>query len=437
MNLTIIGTGYVGLTTGACLANLGHEVLCFDTDHSKIDLLKKGTIPFYEPALPELVQSNTDQGRLRYTTDPVESILFGEVIFNCVGTPEQHHGAADLRSVFMVADMVAEHASGYKVLVNKSTVPPGTARACQDRVRNKNHLVPIEIVSNPEFLKQGNAVHDFNHPDKIVLGSSSPKALAEMKKVYFGLVRTYLPVLETTWETAEMIKYANNSFLAAKISFINEIANICQRTGADIKIVAKALGMDYRIGPKFLNAGIGYGGSCFPKDIRALAHLAQEQGYDAALLREIDHANERQKYIFLPTILESLKTRSGNTVTIWGLSFKPKTNDVRGAPAISLITRLLSEGLTIKVYDPLAIPEARLVLGEKVIYCNSIVDSVQGSNLIVLITEWDEFRNVNFAELGKQMKSKIICDGRNIYDPQLLQEAGFEYYGIGQGKAKP
>ncbi len=437
MNLTIIGTGYVGLTTGACLANLGHKVLCFDIDHTKIDLLKNGTIPFYEPALPELVKFNTDQGRLRYSTDPAESILFGEVIFNCVGTPEQNNGAADLCSVFAVVDMVAGHAPGYTVLVNKSTVPPGTARACQDRIRQKNNLAIVDIVSNPEFLKQGNAVHDFNHPDKIVLGSSSSKALAEMKKVYSGLIRMYLPVIETTWETAEMIKYANNSFLAAKISFINEIANICQRTGADIKTVARALGLDYRIGPKFLNAGIGYGGSCFPKDIRALTHIAKEQGYDAALLREIDQANERQKYIFLPTILERLNSLGGNTVTIWGLSFKPKTNDVRGAPAISLIMRLLQEGLIIKVYDPLAIPEARLVLGEKVIYCDSITDSVQGSNLIVLITEWDEFRNVNFAELGRLMKSKIICDGRNIYDPRLLQEAGFEYYGIGQGKASP
>ncbi|MEK6951272.1 MAG: UDP-glucose/GDP-mannose dehydrogenase family protein [Nanoarchaeota archaeon] len=459
MKITIFGTGYVGLVTGASLANLGHTVLGVDVDQEKINALQQGTISFYEPGLKELVARNREQGRLSFSSHLAEGINFGEVLFTCVGTPSTGNGAADLEAVYTVAKEVAKEgarvtqsrfqgqsqtkAENYKILVNKSTVPPGTARKCQQLLQEMNPSGQIEVVSNPEFLKQGNAVYDFNHPDKIVIGAETEKAVAVMRKVYQGLLKTYIPFLEMNWETAEMVKYANNTFLATKISFINEIANICQLVEADVKQVAQAMGLDYRIGPKFLNAGIGYGGSCFSKDLRALISAAEEHGYSAKLLQEVDAFNERQKNFFLPKIIQKLKRVNGNTVTVWGASFKPKTSDLREAPAVSLIQELLSQGLQVRLYDPIALEEARRVFNNiiphktipnnAIHYSSSIADSVQGSNLIVLVTEWDEFRSVNFTELGTMMNSKILFDGRNIYDPLLIQAEGFEYYGVGRG----
>lgn len=429
MNISIFGTGYVGLVTGACLANIGHAVCCMDVDPQKIESLKQGNILFYEPGLKELVAQN--QKRLHFTTHAAEAVRFGEVLFNCVGTPSREDGSADLQAVFAVLDAVARFASGYKVLVNKSTVPPGTARECQQLLKAQG-TAEIDVVSNPEFLKQGNAVYDFNHPDKIVIGASAEKALQMLQKVYHGLLKTYIPLIETDWETAEMAKYANNAFLATKISFINEIANICDAMGADVKVVAKALGMDQRIGPKFLNAGMGYGGSCFPKDVRALSHVAKKKGYDPFILPAVDAFNEQQKVLFFPKIMRALQEVKGNTVTFWGLSFKPKTSDVREAPALALLEHLLAQGIYIKVFDPLALEEARKLLGEKVTYCSSIEESVLGSNAIVLATEWDEFRNVDFAALGKLMKTRFLFDGRNIYEPDTVRQEGFEYYGVGR-----
>lgn len=430
MKISVFGSGYVGLVTGASLANLGHDVFCADIDVAKIIRLEQGELPFFEPGLKELVQRTKDKKKLSFTTDLSHAAKYGEVLFNCVGTPANENGSADLGALYAVVDVVASNVQEYKVLVNKSTVPPGTARKCQEMINVKNK--EVEVVSNPEFLKQGNAVYDFNHPDKIVIGAESEKALAVMRKVYRGLIKTYIPFLEMDWETAEMVKYANNAFLATKISYINEIANICDKVGADVKLVAKAIGMDQRIGPKFLNAGIGYGGSCFPKDVKALIAAASEKGYNSVLLQGVETVNQQQKEIFLPTLLKKMQQIKGSTITLWGLSFKPKTSDLREAPSLILIKALLEQGFTIKAYDPVALDEAKKIFGESICYCNSIEESVIDSQAILVVTEWDEFRNVDLAEIGKKMKHRLIFDGRNIYDPELVQEEGFEYVGIGR-----
>ncbi len=432
MKISIFGSGYVGLTTGACLANLGHDVICVDIDEKKIEILNKGEIPFFEPGLKELVLNNKEKGRLKFTTNVEEGVKFREAIFNCVGTPSNSDGSADLSYVFKVAEEIGKLAEGYKVLINKSTVPPGTAKKCQELILKNNPDSQIEVVSNPEFLKEGAAIHDFNHPDKIVVGAKSDKAYNLLRKIYTGRVRTYIPVLETDWETAEMIKYANNSFLSTKISFVNELANICDKIGADIKLVTQAMGMDYRISPKFLNAGIGYGGSCFPKDVRALVHTSSKYGYEAKLLKEVNSLNERQKLFLLDKIKEKIEKLDGKTLSVWGLSFKPKTSDIRESSSITLINGLLNCGVKVKACDPIAFEESKRIFGDKIIYCDSIEDSVIDSDGIVLVTEWDEFRNVNFSELGKKMKNKVVFDGRNIYEPEIIKEEGFDYVGVGR-----
>lgn len=432
MKISVFGTGYVGLVTGACLANLGHDVLCIDIDEPKISLLKSGIIPFYEPGLKELVNKNQERKKLIFTTDPEIGVNSAEVIFNCVGTPSREDGSADLSYVYKVAETVARYACQEKLLVNKSTVPPGTARRCQEiilRNGNKN----VEVISNPEFLAEGKAVYDFTHPEKIVVGAKAHHAYSIMRKVYTGRIRTYIPFLETDWETAEMIKYANNSFLATKVSFINEIANICDLVGADIKIIAQAMGLDSRIGPKFLNAGVGYGGSCFPKDVRALVHAAKEKGYNAELLKEVNSLNERQKKKLVQKIKEKYSSQlSGRTFSIWGLSFKPKTSDVRESPALTMIDELLALGCIVNVYDPIANEEVEKEYGGKINYFHSPEDSVLGSSGILLVTEWDDFRNVDLSRIGQKMKEKIIFDGRNIYEPEIVKEEGFEYFGMGR-----
>ena len=432
MRISIFGTGYVGLVTGACLANLGHQITCVDIDEKKIEILNQGKIPFYEPGLKELVAKNKEKGRLNFTINAEEAIASAEAIFNCVGTPSQDDGSANLNYVLNVAEKVGKIAQGYKLLINKSTVPANTARKCQNIIKITNPNSEVEMVSNPEFLKEGSAIYDFTHPDKIVVGAKSGKAYSILRKIYTGRVRTYIPFLETDWETAELIKYGNNSFLATKICFINEIANICDRIGADVKLVTQAMGLDYRISPKFLNPGIGYGGSCFPKDVRALYHTAKENGYDAKFLREVDQLNERQKEIFIPLILKKLEEVQGNTVSILGLSFKPKTDDVRESSSLRLINKLLEKNIKIKVYDPIAMDNVKEIYPQQITYCNSVEESVEESDIIVLSTEWDEFRNINFSELGKKMKNKILFDGRNIYEPELVREEGFEYYGVGR-----
>jgi UDPglucose 6-dehydrogenase len=432
MKVSVFGTGYVGLVTGACLANLGHEVLCIDIDENKIRLLNDGQISFYEPGLKNLVLKNKEKKRLYFSTSIQNGVAFGDVIFNCVGTPGKADGSADLSFVFSVTESVAKFSDGYKVLVNKSTVPPGTAKKCHELIKKTNPHSEVEMVSNPEFLAEGKAVHDFTHPDKIVVGALTTKAFDWLRKIYTGRVRTYIPFLETDWETAEIIKYANNSFLATKVSFINEIANICDKIGADVKIVSQAMGMDYRISPKFLNAGVGYGGSCFPKDVRALSHLAAERGYDAKLLKEVDTLNKRQRESILNRLKERFGTGEDKSFTVWGIAFKPKTSDIREAPALDVIHGLLSWGAKVNVCDPIAMREVKSIFGDKIKYCENLQESVKDSSAIILMTEWDEFRNVDFTELGLDMINKVVFDGRNIYEPELVQEEGFEYFGVGR-----
>lgn len=422
MKISVIGTGYVGLTTGACLANLGHDVVCCDIDSGKIEKLEKAEIPFYEPGLREIVQKNIDNGRLKFSTKPEETIEYGEVIFNCVGTPQDQEGKADLQYVYKVAEQVSK-TTGDKILVNKSTVPPGTARKMQ-AIMPEN----VKVVSNPEFLKEGAAVQDFNHPDRIIIGGEQTETV---KRVYSGLQRTYIPILETNWETAETIKYAANCFLATKISFINEIANISEKVGADIKIVAKGIGMDYRISPKFLNAGIGYGGSCFPKDVQALIHRAKEENYDAKILQEVHEFNERQKRIIADKAEKHLGELKDKTIAILGLSFKPKTSDTRSSPALTIIPELLRKGAKIKAYDPQAMEEMKKEHPD-IEYCEDAYDTVKEADAMLLLTEWDDFRNLDFERVKELMNGNVVCDGRNIYDPQMLKEIGFSYEGVGR-----
>lgn len=438
MKISIFGVGYVGLTSGACLADLGHEILCVDIIPEKINLLKEGKMPFYEPGLKELVHKNREKGRLCFTTDTREAVDFGEVIFNCVGTPSRENGEADLKYVFQVAEEIGKYARGYKILINKSTVPPGTARQCEQRIKEINPDSEVEIVANPEFLREGQAIRAFNLPDKIVVGARSEKAFRILKKIYSGRMRIYLPIVETDWETAELIKYANNTFLAAKISFINEIANICERVGADVKVVAMALGMDYRISPRFLNAGVGYGGSCFPKDVRAIAATAREHGYTARLFEEVVAFNERQKKVIVEKIEHVFhQALAGKTFSILGLSFKPKTSDMREAPSIVVINELLERGAQVRVYDPEAMGEARKIFkdkdtAEKIIYCSSPEEAAEGGDALVILTEWDEFRNLDLGKMRQTMRDNKLFDGRNIYEPELAKEEGFEYYGMGR-----
>jgi UDPglucose 6-dehydrogenase len=433
MKITVFGSGYVGLTTGACLANLGHNVLCVDIDAEKIKTIQQGQVPFFEPGIKELIQRNRDKKRLSFSTDLREGVNFGEVIFNCVGTPGQDDGSADLSYVFNVAENVGRFSSGKKLLINKSTVPPGTSRKCDALIKKVSPTAEIEVVSNPEFLAEGKAVYDFNHPDKIVIGAKSDWAFSMLRKIYLGRVRTYIPILETNWETAELIKYANNSFLATKISFINEIANISDKVGADVKVIAQAMGMDYRISPKFLHAGIGYGGSCFPKDVRALVHTAKEHNYNSQLLHQVDALNERQKRSIMGKVNMAFNNDlAGRSFCLFGLSFKPRTSDIRDAPSIHVINELLSSGAKIQVYDPEAMEEIRNIYGDKISYCSSPEDAARNTSGILLLTEWDEFRNLDLSALRQTMADNKLFDGRNIYEPQNVREEGFEYYGMGR-----
>jgi UDPglucose 6-dehydrogenase len=431
MKISIFGSGYVGLTTGACLANLGHEVLCVDISVERIKMLQEGKIPFYEPGLAPLVKSNVEKGRLKFSCDAIQAVEFSEVIFNCVGTPSNDDGSAKLDYVYNVANTIAENMNSYKVIVVKSTVPPGTARKVAQIIGQNNQ--DFDVVSNPEFLREGNAIRAFNYPDKIVIGAITDKAYSVMRKVYSGRLRMYLPIVETNWETAEVIKYANNTFLSTKISFINEMANICDHLNADVKTVSMALGMDYRIAPRFLSPGVGYGGSCFPKDVRALVSCAKKSGYHAKLFEEVDALNERQKL----RIVEKIKYVYGDdlsekTFAILGLSFKPKTSDMREAPSTYIIPELIKLGAKIRVHDPVAMEEAKPMLNSSVIYCNNLDDTITNSHAIVLITEWDEFRNLDLSKLKLKMQDAKFFDGRNVYEPELVKEEGFEYFGMGR-----
>lgn len=432
MKISVIGTGYVGLVVGTCFAETGNDVICVDIDKKKVAALRSGKSPIYEPGLTELLKKNIQEKRLTFTADLRLAVTRGEVIFLGLPTPPAEDGAADLSHILEVADQMAPHLDGYKVIVTKSTVPVGTA----DRIReiiSKRATHDFDVVSNPEFLKEGAAVNDFMKPDRIVIGSRSQKAVRIMEELYSPFVRTGKPVLIMDERSAEVTKYAANSYLATKVSFMNEIANLCEVVGADVDLVRKGIGTDDRIGTQFLFAGVGYGGSCFPKDVRALFRTAGDHGYEFQILRSVHDVNQDQRVRFAAKILSHFKGRAkGKTVAVWGLSFKPNTDDIREAPAVTIIRTLLDEGVRVHGHDPVANASAKKELGTKVKYFSNNYDALRGADALVVVTEWNEFRRPDLDRMKKLMRGHAVFDGRNIYSPSVMRSKGFTYYGVGR-----
>lgn len=434
MHIGVIGTGYVGLVTGACFAEFGIFVTCIDKDEAKIKALKKGTIPFYEPGLDTLVKKNVKNGRLKFSTRIADAVDTSLAIFIAVGTPPRGDGSADMRYVEQVADEIARHIRDYKVIVTKSTVPVGTGARLREIISKRlKEQTDFDIVSNPEFLREGSAIEDFMRPNRVVLGSSSHQAIAIMKDLYRPLYLLETPFVVTTVETAELIKYASNSFLAVKISFINELSQLCEKVGADVKMVARGMGLDQRIGPKFLHTGPGYGGSCFPKDTRALLTIAAERGVDLGIVNAAVHANEYQKDRIVEKICTGMGPLKGKTIAMLGLSFKPNTNDMRDAPAVHVIEKLLKEKAVIQAFDPAALEDAKAILGKKIKYAANSYDCVKGADAVVIMTEWNEFRNLDLARIKKLLKTPFFFDLRNIYEPEKMKKMGFKYFCVGRG----
>ncbi|HTY10374.1 MAG TPA: UDP-glucose/GDP-mannose dehydrogenase family protein [Bacteroidota bacterium] len=432
MEISIIGTGYVGLVQGACFADTGNSVLCMDIDEKKIAGLKKGTIPIYEPGLEEMVRRNTQEERLEFTTSLKAAIDHGEVIFLCLPTPQSEDGSADLSRVLAVAEQIASHATGYKILVSKSTVPVGTVDRIRQIMRKKGKT-EIDVVSSPEFLKEGSALEDSLRPNRIVIGSRSKRAIAVLTDIYTPFMRTGNPIMVMDERSAEMTKYAANSFLATKISFMNELANLCEKTGADIDWVRKGIGSDPRIGQQFLFAGVGYGGSCFPKDVKALIKTAQEHEYEFKVLRAVDEVNERQKRLIVKKMMKHFNNQlHQKVITVWGLSFKPQTDDIREAPALVVIASLLEAGAKVRAHDPIANGRVKPLFEGRVEFFDNNYDALKGAEALAVITEWNEFRRPDFDRIKSLMKRPVIFDGRNIYDPKLMREKGFVYFGIGR-----
>jgi len=432
MNICVIGTGYVGLVTGACLAEFGMGLICVDSDQEKINLLKQGTIPIYEPGLEGLVVKNMREGRLSFSTSIEEGVKSSLVVFIAVGTPSHEDGSADLQSAEEVAKQIGGSMNGYKVIVIKSTVPVGTARRLKKLIQDhQTQPIPFDIVSNPEFQREGSAIEDFMRPDRVTIGAESEQAIAIMKDIYSALYLIETPFVITGLETAEMIKYAANAFLATKVSFINEIANLCERMGADVHHVARAMGLDGRIGKKFLHPGPGYGGSCFPKDTRALSRMAQEKGYSFKILDSVIRVNEEQKKRMMGKIQEKVGDLRGKTIGILGLSFKPNTNDIRESSSMVIIGDLLAMGAKVKAYDPAAIDEAKAVLPE-VEYGRDPYDVAKGSDALVLVTEWNQFRRLDLQRIKTLLKTPVFIDLRNVYDPDQMKRLGFNYCGVGR-----
>ena len=436
MNVAVIGTGYVGLVAGTCLADSGNDVICVDNNPAKIEALKNGKIPIYEPGLTEMVQRNIEKGRLKVTEDLAMAVRESDVIFSAVGTPPGEDGSADLSAVFAVAEGIGNAMNGYKVIINKSTVPVGTAdKVCDCISRTTDH--PFDVVSNPEFMKEGAALDDFLKPERVVIGTTSEKAAEIMKDLYAPFVRTGAAVLVMDNRSAEMCKYASNSMLAARISFMNEVANICDRVGADVHHVRQAMGLDSRIGRRFLFPGVGYGGSCFPKDVQALAATAREYGYTPRIIDSIEAVNNDQKKTLFKLINDHFEGNlSGKTIAVWGLAFKPQTDDMRAAPSVVVINDLLKAGAKIKAYDPVAKETASEILGDSIEYCDSEYKVLEGADALALITEWNEFRNPDFEKVASLLKNKLIFDGRNQYELDEMKEKGFTYYCIGRPVVK-
>lgn len=432
MKITVIGTGYVGLVAGAALADMGNNVICVDNNIEKLKQLEQGIIPIYEPGLEELVKSNVSEGRLEFTSDLDNAVKTSEVCFIAVGTPQDEDGSADLQYVLGVAEQIGKAMNGYKVIVDKSTVPVGTAEKVTEIIKS-NTIYPFDVVSNPEFLKQGNAVDDFLSPDRVVIGSNSDKATAIMQEIYSPFFRTGNRVIVMDVKSAEMTKYAANSFLATKISFMNEIANLCEKVGADAEMVRIGVSTDSRIGNKFLFPGLGYGGSCFPKDVKALIKTGSDYGVDMSIIKSADGVNKLQRDLFIDKITGKYGNNlSGKIFGVWGLAFKPKTDDMREAPAITIINKLLEMGAEIKAYDPKAMNIAKHIFGNKITYCQKSYDALDRADAMLLLTEWNEFRRPDFEKIKGLLKTPIIFDGRNQYNGDRLVQSGFEYICVGR-----
>ena len=437
-NIAIVGTGYVGLVSGTCFADTGANVTCVDVDASKIERLKQGDIPIYEPGLDELVVKNVKAGRLKFTTDLASVLNEQEIVFSAVGTPPDEDGSADLRYVLQVAKTIGENLNHYVVVVTKSTVPVGTAMKVRTTIQaeldKRGVDVDFDVASNPEFLKEGNAIKDFMSPDRVVVGVESDHAKKVLTKLYKPFLINNFRVIFMDIPSAEMTKYAANAMLATRISFMNDIANLCERVGADVNMVRAGIGSDTRIGRKFLYAGCGYGGSCFPKDVKALIKTADENGYSMEVLKAVERVNERQKSILVEKLKKAYggESLAGKTIALWGLSFKPETDDMRESTALVTIKLLLELGCNIRAYDPIAMDECKRRIGDSVTYCNDMYDAVLDADAMLLLTEWKEFRLPTWNVIKREMKRPLIIDGRNIFDAEDLQEAGFEYHCIGK-----
>ena len=431
MKLTLVGTGYVGLVSGSGFANLGNDVVCLDIDNSKIDSLQNGELIIYEPGLEEIFKRNLKSGRLKFTTDTKRAIQDSDIIFICVGTPSTEKHSADLTAVKKVAKTIGIFINKYKVIVNKSTVPIGTADLVKKIItENQTENIEFDVVSNPEFLREGAAVKDFENPDRIIIGTDSKKAGEIMTSLYRSVARTDRPIMITDIKSAELIKYASNSMLASRISFMNQLSHLCEKTGADIKDVSRGMGLDRRIGSRFLHAGIGYGGSCFPKDVKALITTLNEYGCDADLFEAVHKINEKQKVVVLDK-LKSAITISGSSIAVWGISFKPKTDDIRDAPSIEIIKNLRKMGAEIRAFDPVAVNNAKKIL-EGVDFFDDPYEAIRDCDALIIATEWDEFRNLDFRAVKVLLKKPVVIDGRNIYDPEEMRNLGFTYFGIGR-----
>ncbi len=442
MKIAVVGTGYVGLVSGTCFAETGITVHCVDIDHKKIENLKKGIIPIYEPGLENMVKSNVEKGLLFFSTNLKESIQDCEAVFIAVGTPPDEDGSADLKYVLAVADEIGQHMQDYLVIATKSTVPIKTAEKIRKRVAEalaiRGEKIKFDVASNPEFLKEGAAINDFLKPDRIVIGTDSERAEKLMRRLYKPFLLNGHPIIFMDITSAEMTKYAANSMLATKISFMNDIANLCEVVGADVNMVRKGIGSDTRIGSKFIYPGAGYGGSCFPKDVKALIRTGDEYGRSLEILKAVELVNDRQKGVIPAKIRSHFGNNlKGKKIGIWGLSFKPHTDDMREAPSLRIIEELIRDGVGIRAYDPVALEEGRRLLGDRIEYCEDKYEALIDTDALVVITEWPEFRVLNYRVLDKLMHEKVIFDGRNIYDPEELLEYGFTYYSIGRRPVEP
>ena len=438
MNIAIVGTGYVGLVSGTCFAETGVNVTCVDVDEKKIERLQNGEIPIYEPGLDQMVLKNVKAGRLKFTTDLASVLNDQEIVFSAVGTPPDEDGSADLKYVLQVAKTIGQNLNRYLVVVTKSTVPVGTARkvrhTIEEELKKRGVDIPFDVASNPEFLKEGNAIKDFMSPDRVVVGVESEKAKKTLTKLYKPFLINNFRVIFMDIPSAEMTKSAANSMLATRISFMNDIANLCERVGADVNMVRAGIGSDTRIGRKFLYAGCGYGGSCFPKDVKALIKTADQNGYSMEVLKAVERVNEKQKGVLFEKLQKAFEGESlkGKTIAMWGLSFKPETDDMRESTALVMIEKLVEAGCTIRVYDPIAMDECRRRIGDKVIYCRDMYDAVLDADALLLLTEWKEFRLPTWGVIKKAMKHALVIDGRNIFDEDEVLENGFEYHCIGK-----